>query len=504
MKGVALLSVVVAAVVGPAAPGVLAADRGAALYERHCAACHGVTGDGRGPAAYLLSPKPRDFTLGVYKFRTTPSGSLPTDDDLLRTVRRGVAGTAMPAWNRLSEEDLAALVARIKSFSPFFEEEEPDPPIAIGKAPAATPQSVEAGRKIYELMQCAKCHGDKGRGDGPSAETLKDDQGRAIRPYDFTRGPSSLKGGRAPADVYRTFMTGLDGTPMPSYLDSLSAEQGWQLVHYVQSLSSAAASDGVPEEAPSLTAVALEKEPPLDPDDGVWKSVPTTLVPLRPLWARDRRVEAVGVQVVRRGDTVALRLKWRDPREDVDLARHQDFRDAVAFQFASGGSLDDYVGLPFIGMGDRDGAVTVWHWQADREADIAAQRLRDVGDAYSAMHVDRQDSGVWEDPTFLAGLAAGNPLSARKPATPVTVLVAKGFGTLTPLPAGDQTVEGRGAWRNAEWTVVMRGRMRWQGSFTLASAARVPAAVAVWEGSAGDRDGLKAISPWMDLTGGTP
>ena len=122
-----------------ATPGS-ADDRGRNLYERHCAPCHGAEGDGQGEAAYLLSPKPRDFTTGLYKFRSTPSGSPPTDADLLGTLQRGVPGTAMPAWDRLPEEDLAAIVEQVKSFSQWaFEEEEPEPPIAIRTPPPATP-----------------------------------------------------------------------------------------------------------------------------------------------------------------------------------------------------------------------------------------------------------------------------------------------------------------------------------------------------------------------------
>lgn len=499
MKRMALVSFVTAVIGAAAVTAAFAADRGAALYERHCAACHGASGDGQGPAAYLLLPKPRVFTLGVYKFRETPSGSLPTDADLLRTLQRGIPGTAMPAWNRLPETDLAAVVAHIKSFSPVFGEEEPEPPIPIGTPPRATPTTVEAGRTIYELMKCADCHGPEGRGDGPSAETLKDDQDRSIRPYDFTRGSSSLKGGASPADIYRTFMTGLDGTPMPSYGDSLSEEEAWQLVHYVQSLSATPGSDAVPSGTPALTAIALDGEAPLDPDDEVWKSVPETLVPLRPLWARDRRVDTVWVQAARSRDSVTFRFRWRDSQQDLGLARHEDFRDALAIQFAPERDSDDYVGLPFIGMGDGDGAVTVWHWQADREADIAADGLRDVEDAYAAMHVDQQVGDLRNDAAFLTGFAAGNPISAREFSTPVGVLAAKGLGTLTPLPAEAQTVEGRGVWRNGEWTVALRRSASSDFPPDLGDGRAATVAVAVWDGAAGDRDGQKVISEWMEL-----
>ncbi len=500
---ISALAVLILAAV--AAPG-WAEDRGGALYEQHCAPCHGIDGDGQGEAAYLLSPKPRDFTGGLYKLRSTPTGSPPTDADLLLTLRRGVAGTAMPAWDRLADEDLAAIVEHLKTFAPeWFEDDDPEPPIAIGTAPAASPESLKAGAEVFERMKCAECHGPRGRGDGPSAATLRDDWRRPIRPYDFTRGATSMKGGAAAADIYRTFMTGMAGTPMPAYADLLSAEQGWQLVHFVQSLWAATDAPAIPQGTPALQAVEVTGDLPLDPDDAAWESIPATLVPLRPLWARDQRVEAVAVRAAVGADTVALRLEWRDPESDMSLVRHEDFRDAVAVQFAPDAEPGDYVGLPFIGMGDADATVAVWHWKADWDADVASGTFRDVGEQYAAMFIDQPDPRADNTmaPLFLTGLAAGNAFSARQRRTPVEALVAKGFGTLTSLPQDEQTVEGRGVWRDGVWSVVMRRKLESDAPPALRRGRTHTIAVAVWDGGAGDRDGQKVISQWMELaTGG--
>ena len=187
------------------------------LYRDACSPCHGHLGDGNGSGARLLgTPQPRDFTLGVYKFRTTPTGSLPADADLLRAISEGVPGTWMPPWkDLLSEDELWALVRYIKGFSEFFAVEEPDPSVRIPQERASTPELVEEGRLVYAALRCAQCHGPLGRGDGPSADELTDDWDREIIPYDFTQG--GYKAGSAPIDIYRTLATGLNGTPMPAF-----------------------------------------------------------------------------------------------------------------------------------------------------------------------------------------------------------------------------------------------------------------------------------------------
>ncbi len=210
-------------------PGItdqVSAVDAAGLYNDACAPCHGRRGDGAGRGARLLgTPQPRDFTPGVFKFRSTPTGSLPADEDLFRTISRGVPGTWMPAWeDLLSPEQQWALVRYIKGFSEFFAEEEPDPAIRIPADPGRSPQLVGEGRFVYAMLGCAQCHGPLGRGDGPSADELMDDWGQRIWPYDFTRG--DYKNGSAPSDLYRTLVTGLTGSPMPAFEREMAAFPG--------------------------------------------------------------------------------------------------------------------------------------------------------------------------------------------------------------------------------------------------------------------------------------
>ena len=207
---------------------------GAAWYAQSCTPCHGPLGDGNGPRANQLSPRPRDFTKGVYEFRSTPTGTLPTDDDLWKVVSQGLHGTAMVPWITFSDNDRWALVAYLESFSPRFAHDARPAAIDVAIPPTETPELVTQGQKLFTDAGCIECHGAKGLGDGPSASTLADASGRPIRPIDFPSGV--FRRGASMKDIFLTLRTGLDGTPMPSYAASLSTDQTWAVAAYVRSL----------------------------------------------------------------------------------------------------------------------------------------------------------------------------------------------------------------------------------------------------------------------------
>ena len=213
---------------------------GKPLYRRFCIGCHGPSGDGAGENAMWFDttlgfPKPRDFTLAVFRCRSTPTGALPTDEDLFNNIGRGFYATNMPAWAPLTNQERADLVAFIKTFSPRWEQEKPGTPIIIPPEPPITIQSINNGKELYQKLECWKCHGQAGRGDGPSAITLTDSKDNPIRPYDFAEG-SRFKCGTTNHDLYRIFMTGMDGTPMPSFADVVKPQEAWDLVHYLRTL----------------------------------------------------------------------------------------------------------------------------------------------------------------------------------------------------------------------------------------------------------------------------
>ena len=207
-------------------------------YRRYCAGCHGDLGDGNGENAPWLDPKPRDFTIATFKCRSTPTGTLPTDEDLYDTIGRGLTNSNMPIWNTFTRQQRADLVAYIKTFSPRWEKEKAGEPIKVPAEPPVTMESITHGRELFTKMECWKCHGPQGKGDGPSAPTLTDSKDQPIRPYDFSGGKadSRFKCGSTNADLYRIFMTGLDGTPMPSFADNIQPNDAWDLVHFLRTL----------------------------------------------------------------------------------------------------------------------------------------------------------------------------------------------------------------------------------------------------------------------------
>jgi cytochrome c oxidase cbb3-type subunit I/II len=219
---------------------------GKEVYERRCIGCHGEKGDGNGPAAtFLFNQRPRNFNVGVFKFRLTQK-PVPTDGDLLRTITRGVRGTAMPAWYELPLNDRLAVIQYIKydlavdrsdPSKPYayFIEEPPGQPLYMGSPPAPSADIVAHGKDVWQSAKCWECHGQTGKGDGEKAPGLKDDFGFPVRPADLTGG--QFKSGPSVQDIFRTMSTGLSSTPMPSYRDSLSVQDRWALAYYVLSLS---------------------------------------------------------------------------------------------------------------------------------------------------------------------------------------------------------------------------------------------------------------------------
>ena len=233
-------------------------EYGKNVYARRCEGCHGLTGNGNGPAAtFMYKFRPRNFNAGVFKFRLTPSGSLPQDGDLYRTVTRGIRGSSMPSWHMLPDKVRIAVIQYIKyelavdRSDPeepyhYFVEEPAEAPMYIGMAPEPSEDIVKHGKEVWQQAKCWECHGNSGKGDGDKSRELEDDFGYPILPADLTAG--LYKSGPSVKDIYRTVTTGLSGTPMPSYGDSLPEEDRWALAYFVLSLS--AFTD-------SLTGVAM-------------------------------------------------------------------------------------------------------------------------------------------------------------------------------------------------------------------------------------------------------
>ena len=243
-------------------------EPGERVYNRHCVGCHGSTGDGAGPAARHLSPRPRNFRKGIFKFTSTPSGTPPQRRDIFQTVTRGLAGSSMPEFRLVNEESRWDVVEYVRYITlrglfeqtmldwAWEEEELPDPAevadVVLGRWSAkkvrsvyppvpeidATPETIARGKELFQSTSganCAACHGQLGRGDGPTSGDYNDDWGYPLRPRDLAKGV--FRAGQEPADLYRSIATGINGTPMPSYAGSIEPEDIWSMVHFIQSLS---------------------------------------------------------------------------------------------------------------------------------------------------------------------------------------------------------------------------------------------------------------------------
>lgn len=260
----------------PKKSGAVAADAGANLYANWCASCHGEKGQGDGVLSKALNPPPRNFAKGKFRFISTSAGSLPSDEDLFRTISAGVLPVRMPAFAFLSESDRWALVEKVKSLTIVRDEEEekdvnlfelnpPGASIAIPQPISAGADVLARGKRVFETKaECSKCHGDTGRGDGPSAFELKADEGHPIMPANIRRGPSYFKRIADASDLISVLTTGLPGTPMPSYKSSLTDQELLDLAAYTESLWQIESRpkverdpQGVDPPSPRATQVAL-------------------------------------------------------------------------------------------------------------------------------------------------------------------------------------------------------------------------------------------------------
>ncbi|MBF0350452.1 MAG: c-type cytochrome [SAR324 cluster bacterium] len=208
---------------------------GRQIYLSACKSCHGINGDGKGHGGKRLDPAPRDFTKGEFRWRSTLHGTMPTDEDLDRTIRDGVSGSEMvPFGNIISKQKRMAVIQYIKSFSHKFNDPELKPEgTNLVTIPKTRPSSGRGknpglGKILYNEKGCYLCHGETGEGDGIAAYYME------TKPWDFTKG--YYKSGSTPRDLYRSITTGLNGTFMPTFIDQTTEEERWHLVDYVLSL----------------------------------------------------------------------------------------------------------------------------------------------------------------------------------------------------------------------------------------------------------------------------
>lgn len=463
---------------------------GATVYKHMCVYCHGEDGNGGGKAMSYLYPWPRDFRQGVFKYRTTPVGSVPQDEDIARTIRRGVPGTSMPAWGgALTEDEITGVVKYIKTFSKRFETEKPGKSIVVASVPASTPESIAKGKEIYQGMRCARCHGTDLQGDGPIADELYDTWDHRVFVYDLTDS-NTIKFGFDKKDLFLILTTGINGTPMKSY-NHLTDEQRWDLASYVESKIRKEEFKPAKYET-DLVTHSIDQEIDMDPENPLWENIPVQTIHTIPLNARRDPIDQVQFQSVVNDEGIAFRLEWEDSQADRTSSRHQDFKDAIAMEFALGEVLLHKHGHnePFFGMGNRGKVVNIWQWRADWQTEIETKEK-----------LEYATKGLDLDTMIFGGEV--NPVDALNPfrEVPVEELNAEGFGTLTPQPQTKQNVLGKGVWKDGKWSVVFFRTLdslnKWDIKFESKNPVLV--AFAIWDGKHQDRNGRKVISMWQRL-----
>jgi mono/diheme cytochrome c family protein len=472
-------------------------ESGKNLYLKNCAQCHGEKGDGEGYATPHLYPKPRDFTTGRFKVRTTPSGALPTHQDLVNIIRRGMPYTSMPAWPTLSNQEVSDLAYFITTFSPDFSNPEyvskPEP---LPSAPAVTQESIELGKKLYVETGCVKCHGNLGRGDGPSAPTLMDDFGQPIRAANLAQS-WTFRAGSSREDIFRTMSTGLNGAPMPSFADSLPTEQRWAITDYIVSLSG---SNG-----PGYTNLVVAK-PVLDPIDlakgaASFESAPVARFPIigqitEPGRAFHPPTTSVTVQAIYDAESIALLVRWDDMAAEKTGKNGPSLPVPPEEEESAPGGAQPAGESPF-----GDAEVAAPQPAADpfaEEAAAPAAQASEFSDAV-AIQVPSQVATGARKPYFVFG-DAQNPVDlwffdlARPEPLQFT---GRGSADIAPNDTGDVT--GVASYDQGEWSVIFKRPLRATSGAAFSPAQFVPVAFSVWDGFSRERGNRRGLTVWYSL-----
>jgi len=471
---------------------------GRELYLFHCAACHGEKGAGDGPAVARLYPKPRDFTTGLFKYKTSPSGKLARDEDIFNTIKFGLSGTAMPAWEQLfSDEQISSLIPVLKGFDIFgawapddamdedFDEEgryagmpvSESAWLEMGNQVPFSGESVAKGKDLFHKKDtCSACHGLDGRGNITSGKKLKDDWKDRIWPRNLTK-PWTWRASNVPGDepqardatirhIFTRLSVGIPGTPMPEHTKAISEEDRWHIANYVHTLRGTSAQ---PEGKYLIRACRVDRSLPNTIDDRAWNEAEATTLLMAPNISKEDRLftplnDAVTVQALYNDDEIAFLLTVDDRTdsrsgEPVSMQihdwRHSMHSDAFAIQFpkqvafTSAGIVDK----PWFHHGDAAHHTTIWHWNA----------------------------------------GAFDPVQAPS----ATVFDAAGPNKrLQPRPADNMTADGR--WRSGQWRVMIKMPRSGgdAGDIKFAEGQFIPVSFANWDGSNGEIGSRHSLTAW--------
>jgi len=484
--------------------------KGKALYKLRCVVCHGDQGAGDGIAAELMYPKPRDFTLALFKYKTSPPQSLPLDDDLFHSIYDGLPGTAMPGWQTiLSKEQIQSLIPVIKSFDTSAawspeeaEDEDFDDDGRYLKTNFKTETKVEpldsqipyseeslkSGKPIFEKV-CGECHGKYGRGNITSGKKLEDDWGNRIWPRDLSKPWTWRETEAEPGDVgggtlreitiqkiYQRLSIGIPGTPMPAHRaveagnkDPLKLEDRWHVANYVYSLRDTFVQ---PSDNSLLNAVKVEGALPENSDAKQWANAKPVTLRLVPNIIKSKRLftpltDAVTVRVLYNKDDIAFLLEVHDrtdsrPGEKVSTQIQDEklklFSDAIAIQFPKQGAYttEPVVTKPLYRHGDKSHSTTIWYWNA----------------------------------------------GSVEPAQPEKSVVLDANGSNKKLIARQSSdIVSNSNWSHGKWSIVLKRSRKAteQGDIPFDEGQYIPVSFANWDGSNGEVGSKHTLTTWYWL-----
>lgn len=449
------------------------AVKGRLVYEKYCQWCHGRDGAGDGPSAPYLNPPPRDFTYGLYKWKSTPFEEItPSDEDFRKMITgrygkgvgHGLNGTAMPGWGKvLTKNEIKYLIAYIKDFSGLEQPEEKAIDTSLVSKVSGN-GLLARGRSLFK-DNCVSCHGAKGRGDGE--KRLKDDFGARTWPRNLTK-PWTFRAGATAEDIYTRITTGIQGTQMPSFADPdsrkvLSDEERAVLARYVTTL---AAPYKKPGAGRLIKALRVSGPLPATPSDVAWESVEYSSFALFPQLVSKERlftptIDSISVKALYNDKEAVILLEWDDRtesrpgvREAKKLATGKLFRDGAAIQIPLKRPPEGQ--RPPLAMGDEITPVSIWRWQSS---------TADTTQSFSVLR------------------ATGSGLMRRD----------KGSG-----------ISAHAIYRDGTWSLILRGPLGLAGDGVkgeghIMSGSITPLAIALWDGSDGEVGSKHVLSAWLGL-----
>lgn len=440
--------------------------KGKKIYEGKCVWCHGADGAGGGPSSAFLTPAPRDFTFGFFKWKTTPFDDYsPSASDLYRMISQGVNGTSMPGWaDVLSKTEVKDVADYVKALGRFeYSQNAGAAPIKIN----ASTDALIRGKRLF-LDRCSECHGELGRGD--ALKRLKDDWGGRSWPRDLTKG-RTFRFGSSASEIYARITNGISGTQMPSFADPksrkmLTEDERKDVAVFVASLQEhgrAIETDGV------IRARRVDGALPIDPDANEWQAARWTAFRLAPQIVADERlfnptIDSISVKALYKENDVAFLIEWDDPTlslpgdlKSAELAEGTLYQDGVAVQMPAGS-----VKKPYFGMGNASAAVNILLWLS--------------------------------------------PASPGKSAS-VKLMRAKGYDKIEKAElAKAGGIFAEGVYNKGRWQVAVKMPLNTErledgaSAGVLAGKRFMPVAFAVWDGSNGENGARHTMTPWQWLS----